>query len=189
VGQYANEVRKAGYDRQIISIEPAADAFAELSTKAGKDTRWRAIHTAVGSSEGTLTLNVSEGSIFNSVLKVTDAAVTASPNAKIIRTEEVPVRTIDALLDEVGAEPAIGFKIDVQGFERDVLDGAGDALKSARLVEMELTPVAVYEGQMLLEEALATMSTAGFVLSLTENLFPEPGSGRALQFNGIFVRP
>lgn len=57
------------------------------------------------------------------------------------------------------------------------------------MVEMELTPRAVYEDQMLMGEAMARMGDAGLVLSLTENLFPDPATGRSLQFNGIFVRP
>jgi len=38
-------------------------------------------------------------------------------------------------------------------------------------------------------EALERMESAGLVLSLTENTFPEISTGRSLQFNGIFVRP
>ena len=59
-----------------------------------------------------------------------------------------------------------------------MLEGAEGALAKARLVELELLPTPMYDGQMLLREALDRMTSAGLVLSLTENLMPEPGSGR-----------
>jgi Methyltransferase FkbM domain len=146
------------------------------------------MRSAVGDRTGSVTLNVSEGSIFNSILPITVGAVAASPNARTIGVEEVPLDTLDNLLERIGLEVPLALKIDVQGFERSVLDGATQALRDCRVVEMELSPQTIYEGQMLLPEAVERMSAAGLELSLVENLFPEPGSGRSLQFNGIFVR-
>jgi FkbM family methyltransferase len=189
VGQYATAARRAGYQHDIISVEPTSATFAELAARSANDPLWRVCKVALGASEGHLTMNLSEGSIFNSALEVADYAVGASPNARVVGTEIVPLCTLDSLLESQGATTAsLAVKIDVQGFERDVLEGAEEALRRARIVELELSPTPVYEGQMLLEETVHRMSSSGYVLSLAENLFPEPGTGRALQFNGIFVR-
>ena len=94
----------------------------------------------------------------------------------------MPFDTLDNLLGLIGVEAPLALKIDVQGFERSVLAGASQSLRDCRVVEMELSPQAIYEGQMLLPEAVERMTAAGLELSLIENLFPEPGSGRSLQF-------
>jgi len=190
VGQYALAVRAGGYQGSILSIEPAAAAYAVLERAAARDPLWDHQRTAIGDSTGVLALNISQGSIFNSPLTVTDEAVAASPNARIVGHEQVTVQRLDDVLANVSNHDGeLAVKIDVQGFERSVIEGADMTLRRARMVEMELSPMAVYAGQMLLDEALDRLSSAGFVLSLVENLFPEPESGRALQFNGIFVSP
>jgi hypothetical protein len=142
----------------------------------------------VGDVSGELTMNVSEDSIFSSPLNVLNLAVDAAENAKSIGTESVPVERLDDLLKNSEAS-SLAIKIDVQGFERQVLDGGPESLSRARIVELELTPVPVYDGQMLMLETIERLADAGLALSLTENLFTERHSGRALQFNGVFVRP
>ena len=189
VGQYAQAVRASGYKGRIISIEPTSAAYKVLRVAAARDPLWDHEHVAVGDRAGTMKLFLSEGSIFNSLLPVDASTVKASSEARVVGTEEVPVRLLDDILGDLLEGPAaIAIKADVQGYERQVLDGASMALTHARVVELEMSPRPAYEGQMLLEEALQRMNAAGLILSLVENVLPEPGTGRALQFNGIFTR-
>lgn len=187
VGQYAKAARRAGYGGTLVSIEPLGSAFEQLQSAAADDPQWEVVRSAVGATAGSLTLHVSKGSIFSSALRILDNAVAADGNAKQIGDEEVSLVTLDEVL--AGRDYAgLAVKIDVQGFERDVLDGAERSLSVAKVVEMELSPRPVYEGQMLMEESLRRMADAGFVLSLSENLLRDQVSGRCLQFNGIFTR-
>jgi hypothetical protein len=54
---------------------------------------------------------------------------------------------------------------------------------------MELTPRTLYDGQMLLLEALTRTEELGFELSAVENIYASAVTGRSWQFNGIFIRP
>jgi Methyltransferase FkbM domain len=56
------------------------------------------------------------------------------------------------------------LKIDTQGFEREVLEGAQESLKEIFGVQAELPIVHLYRGVWSLPEALAYMSKRGFVL-------------------------
>ncbi|MGN6161287.1 MAG: FkbM family methyltransferase, partial [Marmoricola sp.] len=49
VGQYSALLRSAGYPGRIISVEPLADAFAQLSRRARNDRAWVTVNSAVGS--------------------------------------------------------------------------------------------------------------------------------------------
>lgn len=187
IGQYATEARRNGFRRRILSIEPVTSAYDQLVTAATSDDLWDTRRCAVGAETGEITMHVSEGTIFSSALTVLNHAVQASPNAQQVADEVVPLERLDDVVPEISERVAV--KIDVQGFERDVLDGAEKLLSVARYVEFELSPEPVYEGQMLMMEALARMADAGFVLSVVENLFRLPENGRSLQFNGIFYRP
>jgi len=97
-------------------------------------------------------------------------------------------------LDEIGKEYTgnsknIFLKIDVQGFEQEVLKGAQQMLDKAKGVEMEISLVPLYENQgWLLPEILEYMSDKGFTLTSIVPAFTDHKTGKVLQCNGIFFR-
>jgi FkbM family methyltransferase len=190
VGQYATEIRRSGFDGDIYSYEPLSGPFRTMVAAAARDPRWHPVQTAVGSSAGQITVHISKATKFSSVLPNAARNTDQSPEAEYVGSEDVAVQRLDDLVAE--AKPGageIGVKIDVQGFERDVMDGATETLKRARFLEMELTPRQLYEGQMLMMEALARTEDLGFELSTVENIYASSLTGRSWQFNGIFIRP
>jgi len=82
----------------------------------------------------------------------------------------------------------IYLKIDVQGFERHVLEGARETLKQTRAIELELSLVPMYEGQACLNDMLDYIADIGFELASVEPVFFDPNSVILLQTDGIFVR-
>lgn len=186
VGQYAQLVQRNGYRRRILSLEPLVEPYRQLEAAAAANPDWRTRRTAVGAIAGTATIHISADSIFSSVLTTLAPALDASTETRHVGLETVPMMTLDELVGEEAE--AIAVKVDVQGFERDVLEGAVCTLERARLVELELSPRPLYQGQMLMDEAIGRMESAGFVLALVENAWRVPASGQSLQFNGVFVR-
>jgi hypothetical protein len=80
-----------------------------------------------------------------------------------------------------------GLKIDTQGHEWEVLDGATQALSRCVWLEIELSLVELYTGQRLLPELLSRLSGAGFNLIQLEPVFSDPRTGELLQVNGLFA--
>ncbi len=189
IGQYVDEVRRCGWGGQVISYEPLAAPFETLQHKAGADERWDAERRAIGSTVGELSLNVSENSVFSSALPTLDRGRKIYDGMDVARVEKVEMAPLDSLLaPHLDAGRRVGVKVDVQGFERDVLLGATRTMEAAQFWEMELTPVELYESQMLMIDALERLSGAGLHLVATENIFGDPTTGRSLQFNGLFAR-
>lgn len=189
VGQYVDEVRRSGWPGEVVSCEPLGEAYAALAARASADPAWETAQVAVGSRPGELELNVSEDSVFSSALTTLDRGKSVYGGMDVARTEVVPMTTLDLLLESrLDEGRAVGVKVDVQGFERDVLEGAERTMRTALFWEMELTPVELYDGQMLMIEALERLRDAGLHLVATENIFGDPATGRSLQFNGLFSR-
>lgn len=189
IGQYVDEVRRSGWAGEFISYEPLAAPFETLRHKASADGHWSARRYAVGGEAGELALNVSEKSVFSSALPTLARGMKVYDGMGVARIERCRMEPLDSLLaPHLEAGRRVGVKVDVQGFERDVLLGAPQTMKVAHFWEMELTPVELYEGQMLMIEALERLRDAGLHLVATENIFGDASTGRSLQFNGLFAR-
>ncbi|MBC7631695.1 MAG: FkbM family methyltransferase [Flavobacterium sp.] len=188
VGQYAVLTRSAGFSGTIISCEPLDGAFDELNQRASRDECWTALKTAVGAEPGTATINVSQNSFSSSIRDMTAAHLDTAPQSRYIATEEVPVTTVRDLVTSHDLDPARTLlKIDTQGFEGEVLRGAGDLIGQVGAIQLELSFVELYDGQLLFDELVARMSADGYRIQQLE-----PGisdrNGRMLQVDGLFVR-
>jgi FkbM family methyltransferase len=189
VGQFGTDLRRARYRGAILSVEPLGDAYAALVRAAGGDATWTTERAAVSDAPGTLTMNVSANSVSSSVLPMRGEHTSAAPEARYVRTEEVPATTVDELVAARGIDPASTLlKIDVQGYEKAVLDGARETLPHLAGVRTEMSLTPLYDGQTLLPEMISYLDGLGFDLWLVERGFTDPATRRVLQMDGIFFR-
>lgn len=142
----------------------------------------------MGASTGTTSINVSANSFSSSIRSMNDAHLEAAPDSKYIATEEVAVTTVRDIVAAHDLDPAHSLlKIDTQGFEDEVLRGAGELIGLIAAVQLELSFVELYEGQLLFDELVATMASSGYRIQQLQ-----PGisdrTGRMLQTDGLFVR-
>jgi len=80
------------------------------------------------------------------------------------------------------------IKIDTQGFEWQVLDGASEALKNAKGVLCELSLAPLYEGQRLWRDIVDRLEGEGFTLWALLKGFTDNRKGRSLQVDAVFLR-
>jgi FkbM family methyltransferase len=187
-GQFASEIREAEYDGRIISFEPLSSAHAELKNRASKDPRWIiADRTAIGARKDSIEIHVSANSVSSSILNMLSTHSDAAPESGYMGTETVAVNPLDSLF-KAGPDDRVAMKIDVQGYERQVLEGARGVLASSLVVISEMSLVPLYEGQILANEFWELMIADGFEAWSLEPGFRHPETKRMLQVDGIFVR-
>ena len=188
VGQYATLTRRSGFTGRIISCEPLSGAFGELRDRAARDAQWLPLNTAVGREPGTTTINVSANSFSSSVLDMTDAHRDSAPGSGYISSETVPVTTVRALCSQHAVDPSRTLlKIDTQGYEEEVLAGAGDLVGEFAAIQLEMSFVELYTGQQLFDDLYARMRDHGYRLQILESGFSD-AAGRMMQCDGLFVR-
>jgi FkbM family methyltransferase len=189
IGQYGTALRASGYRGNLVSCEPLSDAFEHLQRRSARDPGWEAVRTAVGDEVGSIEINVSANSYSSSLLPMTSAHSDAAPGSEFVAAETVPVTTVAELIAARNLNPARTLlKIDTQGYEAPVLDGAGSALKEFAAVSLELSFVPLYEGQQLFDELTSRLKGAGYTLYGLDAGFGDPRTGRMLQCDGLFVR-
>jgi len=189
-GQYALNARASGYAKRIVSFEPQSAAHAVLTKMAKSDGAWT-VHerAAVGSTIGEAEINIAANSYSSSLLPMLPTVSDAEPNAAYVGKEVTNVVTIDSIFNEyrVGQE-RVFLKIDTQGYEKNVLDGARNCLSSIGGLEIELTLVPQYDGQELYEYFLSNFKQAGFDLWSLSPGFTNHETGRLMEFDAIFIR-
>jgi FkbM family methyltransferase len=118
----------------LVLAEPLDEHRAELERLAG--TRPAEYHqTAIGSREGTIILEVQR-------LLGMSSAAPALGGREVVDTREVPVTTLDRLAAERDWADPLGLKIDVEGYESQVIEGAAQTLPRCEflIVEASITP-------------------------------------------------
>lgn len=189
-GGYGQSLREIGYRGDILSFEPLEDAYAELVRVSAEDARWHvAPRMAVGAEDGEIVINVAGNSVSSSVLPMHDSHAQAAPLSRYVGTQRVPLHRLDGVKHDV-LTPARRtlLKIDTQGYEMAVLQGAAGLLANVRGVQLELSVIPLYEGQALYREVIDWLSGRGFELWNIVPGFLDESSGRLLQFDGIFFR-
>jgi len=188
-GTYPLKLRECEYKGRIISFEPLPCSFSILRLSVAKDPLWSCENLAVGDEDGTIEMNVSGHRTSSSILPISEAHLRAMPSSLTVRKEKVGIVRLDSLLGKMfGRNENIYLKIDVQGFERHVLEGARETLKQTRAIELELSLVPMYEGGAGMNEMLDYLTGIGFDLASLEPVFFDPKTGNLLQTDGIFVR-
>jgi FkbM family methyltransferase len=189
-GQYAQLLREGGYRGKIVSFEPLASAHQELIQNSRSDPSWViAPKVAIGAEAGEAVIHVSENSVSSSLLPMLPRHLSAAPESRYQSTEIVTVAPLDLVArDHIDLSSRIYLKADTQGYEGQVLKGASLTLGKARVIQLELSLLPLYSGQPLFVDMIEKLRGLGFELFSVLPGFTEPGTGRLLQFDGIFTR-
>lgn len=188
-GQFIELVRSLGYNKKIISIEPLSKAFKILENKFSGRSNFEAYNFALGNFDGKSEINVSENSFSSSLLNIHENHLNAAPQSKFIKKENIEVRKLDSMKDEFKLNDAksIFLKLDVQGFEKHVLEGSLENLSKIKLISTEMSLVPLYHTSTLFIDLIQFMQKNGFDFYAVEREFTDSRNGRVLQLNGYFV--
>ena len=117
--------KEVGLEGRVVSFEPSSENFKLLTLNVNSNDRLnvKPFNVAVGSAPGTAKLHLGNRKGTNSLLS--DAGV------ENVGIEEVPIRTLDSVAEELKLSKVSFVKIDVEGFELEVLKGGRNILASS----------------------------------------------------------
>jgi FkbM family methyltransferase len=161
-GEYGAFLREHGYRGAIRSFEPVPSSADEAVRRASSDPGWTVERRAIAAARGTLPIRVARASNLSSFRAPTPAGHArfgaGLDEHDVIEVEVVPLADV---VDAVGA-PAF-LKADTQGFDLEVVRGAGAALGRFVGVQVELDIEPMYAGAPGLVDGLAELAALGFV--------------------------
>ena len=148
----------------VVGFEPDAVECARLNAD---DPTVQYVPVALGAHDGTATLHVTVDPACASLYRPIARLPKSRPGLEVTtegHVETVPIARLDTWLAGSGLGSVDVMKLDTQGSELDVLRGAGEALASVRLLEIEVEFNPIYEGQPLFGDVDAFLRARGFVL-------------------------
>ncbi len=188
VGQFALSLRELGYRGKIVSLEPVRHIFDKLEGTAARDPLWTTLNLALGSAEGSAEIHVSDDSRFSSFLTQTKEARLFDPRSRVTQREVVSVKRLEDILKD-WPEERVFLKLDVQGFERDVLEGGAGSLERIVGLMVELPIKHLYEDTWSIHEALAYLQERRFSLAqATPTNYDAADQASMLEMDCVFRR-
>jgi FkbM family methyltransferase len=189
IGQFARTARGLFPTAQIYSFEPLPDCFAALTQRFASDAKFRAFQVALGPSDSKVTFHQNEYSPSSSLLEMETLHQKSFPYAASQSEVTVPMRRLDDMLATFDLAEDILLKLDVQGYEDRVLDGAQRILRQSKLVITEVSFEPLYRDQVLFDAIYRRLIADGFSYHGNWEQLVSPLDGRILQGDAIFLRP
>jgi FkbM family methyltransferase len=188
-GTFGWDMRELGFRGRIVSFEPLSEAFSHLERMARADGNWQALNIGLGECDEDRLLNVAANSQSSSFLPMLDAHKRAAPESLYEREERTAVRRLDGIFDNYcGPGDAAFLKIDTQGFEKYVLEGARGKLGAVPLVQLECSLVPLYQGTNVVEDMIGYMRGLGYDPVHVLPTFYHHDSGHLMQADVVFLR-
>lgn len=190
-GQYAQKLRKLGYQGTIFSFEPQQDVRDEAAKAAEVDANWTVFPAmAISDREDRVTLQRSAEDDMSSLHDQTELHKQVSPSSAVQHLETVNSYRLESLLaDHDVADRRIMLKSDTQGHESQVLDGLGNWIDHLSMIQLELPLSPLYEHTVPWNEMIDRLGKAGYELHGLKPGYFERKIARLLECDAVFVRP
>ncbi|MGQ2186067.1 FkbM family methyltransferase [Bradyrhizobium barranii] len=170
-----------GPSGRVIAFEPTDFAFRKLRRNLDLNP---SLATRVCACHCFLTMNDEDNvppAIYSSWPLAQETGLHAKHLGREMRTESARARSLDSVLAELSDRKVQLVKLDVDGFECDVLGGATALLRDVRpIFVMELAPYVLEERGTSLDKLLSYFLPNGYVFYNERTYKPLPSSAREL---------
>ncbi|GAA1885489.1 FkbM family methyltransferase [Williamsia serinedens] len=185
-GQFALFATHAFPSATITSFEPLAGPAGTFAALFREHSRVTLHQVALGAEAGSATMHVSGHDDSSSLLPISDHQNELFPGTAEVATEAVTVGVLADFVDTASFDGPALLKLDVQGFELEVLRGCESELGSFDYVCAEGSFTELYEGQALAPQIIDWLDDRGF--SLTTVYGPVADDiGRLIQADMLFT--
>lgn len=189
-GQTAFEYIQRFNTSTIYSFEPFNESFIVLNKNVKENANIKIFNLAFGDSIGIEKLNCNSFSATNSILETDDRGSSTWGNnlLETIDTTEISITTIDDFVEKKQISAIDILKIDVQGYEFNVIQGAKNLISNngIRVIYLEVIILPTYKKQKYLDELLSLLRSFNFILHGMYN-FNYDSFGSLRQFDAIFI--
>jgi FkbM family methyltransferase len=159
-GQFALWALRRFPQARLLCFEPLPQAAARLRALVGHRAAVEVFEVALGAASAVEDFHVSHADDSSSLLRIGRQAAVFAGTAER-ETIRVRIRRLDEALGARDLPGPVLLKIDVQGGELALLQGAGTVLDAVDAVLVEASFVELYEGQPLVDDVWRLLHARG----------------------------
>lgn len=188
VGQFASQIHRVLPDAMLYSFEPLEDCYNELVKKMAHLPRFRAFKFALGDRNGQAQIYRNDYTPSSSILSMEELHKRAFPFTSHATVQEIEMKRLDDILDQLDIVENVLVKIDVQGAEDKVIMGGEQLLSRASILIVETSFQCLYQGQPLFDDIYDMLRQEGFLYAGSEHAIRNPNDGSILQCDSVFCK-
>jgi FkbM family methyltransferase len=186
-GQFAEKILKVFPKGALYCFEPLPDVFSQLRVNFGNRKNVHLYNFGLGEKDEEVVIFNNEYSPSSSLLEMLDLhkknfdfAVKTSPRS-------ISIKRLDDFADEFSQRPIL-IKIDVQGYEMQVIKGGEEVIGEADIIIIETTFQRLYKDQPLFNDIYEYFTKRGFYYAGNIEQLLSPVDKKILQADAIFIK-
>lgn len=187
-GWYAQRIRQLLPYAMIYSFEPLQLPYEKLVSKFENDDRFKAYNIACDTMKGSKSFFENKKSVSSSFLPMADLHKKSFPGSAEVNEIRVETDTLNNIFQSTEIASKAMLKMDVQGYELNVLKGADILLSKIDLIYTEVSFRELYEGQPLINEITEFLMEKGFIISGIDHVDRSLIDGSSLQADVYFEK-
>ena len=188
-GRMAARIRDVFTNARVYAFEPAPGPASALWARAERDPCIVPVPLALGSHPGETTMYETSNPHYSSLLRPAESAVRDSAGGSaVVGRVDVRVSRLDDWAVEAGVDRVDLIKLDVQGYELEVLGGTGPLLDGVRAVYAEAHLSPAYEGAASFSEIDLLLRGHGLVVHQVHELMTRGDELQTVQLDALWLR-
>lgn len=188
IGAFCFAMRALMPEAEVYAFEPIPECFEKLEKNLGLFGKFHAFQTAVGNKDGITEFHHHNFNASSSILPMSQKHKQVFPGSAKSKIINVPITKLDNYCDQINLEPPILLKIDVQGFEDQVIRGAKKILQKVDWILTEVSYVPLYNQQPLFSDIFHLLNTNGFLFFGNQDVLLDSKTGDILQSDALFKK-
>ncbi len=188
-GGFLCSLIRCGYNGAVVCFEPTASSYNILKKNFSHIPKVQFCQLAVGKTDSRATIKTYQSSVFNSMLEPTQNTNQSFGGAlNDASIQEVQVVTLQTFFRECQIDAKRSWlKIDVQGMEAAVLEGAGELLREIAGVLVEGAFDPLYQNAITIPEVVQLLGKCGLTLAGMYAV-NRPSDGFVKEYDCLFSR-
>ena len=179
-GNWTKDCLKVFPEADYLLIEPLKENLASLTALCNRFSNIQFVSAAAGHISGYLSMRIQNDLDGSSFHKDADPRFIGS-------IRDVAVLKIDDLIKNGRIAVPDLMKLDVQGFELNVLEGANSALGNTEVVILEISLYKFLEGAPIFHDVISYMHKHDYVLYDIMTVMRRPFDNALAQMDAVFV--